>query len=71
MRIKLSYQINSMITGLGFTVPNKKMTTHSISRMWRQEKITGKLSDHNVEIINIKIISKHGKINYTFDELKH
>ena len=52
-------------------IPTEKMTANSISRMWSQEKIAGKLSDHNVEIINIKIISKHGKINYTFDELKH
>jgi len=52
-------------------IPTEKMTTHSISRMWKQEKIAGKLSDHNVEIINIQIISKHGKINYAFDELKH
>ena len=49
----------------------EKMNKYYVNRIWKGEKIAGKLSDHNVKIINIKIISEHGQINYDFDEFKH
>ena len=51
-------------------IPTDKLKAKCISRIWSQEKITGKLQDFNVEIINIKIISEHGRVNYAFNEFK-
>ena len=51
--------------------PTKKMKDSVIKRIWSKQKIKGKLNEHEVRLINIKIISNHGKVNYDFDELKH
>jgi len=65
--------IKSIVMTLNETgeIPTKKMHQNDVKRIWSKTKKSGKLSDYFTKIINIKIISNHGKVVYDFDEFKN
>lgn len=52
-------------------IPTQNIKKAMISRLWNSSNTSGKLIDFTIEIINIKITSEHGRVNYKFDELIH
>ena len=52
-------------------IPTKKLKAALSKRIWRVYKIKGKLEDHNTNIMNIEVISEHGRVNYKFNALLH
>ncbi len=48
-----------------------KMHNSDINRIWSKYKIRGNKNDYYKKIININVISKHGKINYKFNPKIH
>lgn len=52
-------------------IPTNKMKENASSRIWYLQNIKGKIADHKTSIVDIKIISNHGRVSYAFDESKH
>lgn len=52
-------------------IPTANMKEISVKRIWKICSIKGKLKEHRTSIVNINIISNHGRVSYDFDELIH
>ena len=52
-------------------IPTANMKRISTERIWKLYSIKGKIKEHKTSIVDINIISNHGRVSYDFDELKH
>lgn len=52
-------------------IPTEKMKQVLCRRIWRVFNIKGSLDNYNANIMNIKTVMSHGRVNYDFDETLH
>jgi len=52
-------------------IPTANMKQISVSRIWKLYSLKGRLKEHKTSIVDINIISNHGRVSYDFDELIH
>ena len=50
---------------------SNKMKNKEIKKIWFKYKLKGNHNDYYKKIINIRVISEHGKINYKFNPKIH
>ena len=52
-------------------IPTERMKEALSKRIWRMFTIKGDINKYNTNIMNIKVVMNHGKVNYDFDETIH